>query len=70
MKKYKMNKNVMHNGKNLPAGSELTEDMVGFKELVEQGHADVFVFKGEGEPDEAPPVEDEAPSEHKRKGRK
>ncbi len=57
MKKYVMNKNVEHNGKPYPKGTEIKESDDGFKNLVQAGHADeleVSGAKAESEPSEQP----------------
>lgn len=77
MKKYVMNKNVFHNKKNYPQGTEIVASDDGFKELVQAGHATVMAFRAEGEPVNESVVEqqveivfpdDEAPA--KKHGRK
>lgn len=76
MKKYVMNKNVMHGGKMYANGVEIGEGDPGFKELVQSGHATVMTFRGEGEPvnesvvEVQPEVEAEMEEAPKRKGRK
>ena len=49
MKKYVMNKNVIHSGKAYSAGQEIRESDAGFKELVQAGHANVMNFADEGQ---------------------
>lgn len=44
MKKYLMNKNVEHNGKMYLKGAEIKEGDLGFNDIVNKGHADVFDF--------------------------
>jgi hypothetical protein len=60
MRKYVMNKNVMHNGKSYKKGDEIQESHDGFKEIVSGGHADELKFEDAAEA----PVEDapEAPA--------
>jgi hypothetical protein len=45
MKKYVMNKNVLHSGNMYPKDSEICESDAGFEELVKLGHASVLEFK-------------------------
>jgi hypothetical protein len=72
MKKYVMNKNVMHDGKQFLKGDEID----GKHPLVADGHADELVFKGEavGSADEPsfpePEVEVEEKHHSKKHGRK
>ena len=51
MKKYLMNKNVEHDGKFYAKGVEISEGDKGYKELIEMGHADEFLFKDEAPAD-------------------
>lgn len=44
MKKYLLNKNVLHNGISYQKGQEIRPCNVGFKEIVSQGHADELIF--------------------------
>ncbi len=73
MKKYMMNKNVLHNGKMYASGTELVEGADGFKDLVQAGHATVMTFAGEGEVVAESVVEEivsEVEEAPKKKGRK
>lgn len=69
MKKYLMNKNVVHNGKDYPNGSELKESDDGFKSLIAQGHATELKF---ADPVEVKAEESEEQSEptFNKKGKK
>lgn len=71
---YVMNKNVSHNGKDYPAGSEIKPGDEGFKELLKAGHVNegkgaVAQAAVEDAPEQAPAEESES-EESEDKGRK
>lgn len=70
MKKYLMNKNVNHNGKDYLKGSEIKEGDDGFKSIVDSGHTDSFDFSAKVEKaSEVEPEVEEQPTFNK-KGKK
>jgi hypothetical protein len=61
---YLVNKNINHNGKDYPKGSEIKSSDAGFKDLLGAGHLDeVNGSSKKAEPEAAPEVELEAPPE-------
>lgn len=69
MKKYIMNKAVVHDGQMYVKGSELLASHKGFESLVKDGHADELIFsdsKASVEPQQMA----EAPEVQSRKSRK
>ncbi len=70
-----MNKNVEHDGKSYPKGSEIKESDNGFKALTSVGHADE-VESSEPEKEVEAPIEQPVQEEHvdwgppKKKGKK
>lgn len=66
MKKYVLNKNVWHNEKEYPKGSELKPGMDGFEDILKAGHCDVIDFsEGVVEP-EVGVAEAEKPARNKK----
>lgn len=70
MKKHVMNKNVIHNGKHYPKGSELKADDKAFEQMVSDGHAHSMEFSDDGAAEQELPSQVEEQPQSKKHGRK